>query len=280
MQFSKSGASGIRTLLSVTAFFLLLQGQRGPAIIGYGRVNRKAHRNDAGELVASVKFESLVDPSIEVLAGTDKLLAIGGRQGVWRTPFSGVRLQDKIAAKLEALVVTGMVSDDTYDDLGIDPSLLGSDGAPRFVMKKSGVKRDPAVRREVIRGQRTGASTRHARTTDDIVVSWTFITFSARRKVTGYGLVLRSVQTAIGPRITRRNAMHSTRSCLSLLPSFVPPLAPRTPHNGCRSVPPRLSVRSRALSGLGRTTPADPAAIVAYLRCLRGLLDARRFDSR
>jgi 5-methylcytosine-specific restriction protein A len=145
--------------------FLLLQGQRGPAIIGYGRVNRKAHRNDAGELVASVKFESLVDPSIEVLAGTDKLLAIGGRQGVWRTPFSGVRLQDKIAAKLEALVVTGMVSDDTYDDLGIDPSLLGSDGAPRFVMKKSGVKRDPAVRREVIRRATNGCE--HSSCADD-----------------------------------------------------------------------------------------------------------------
>jgi hypothetical protein len=29
----------------------------------------------------------------------------------------------------------------------------------------------------------------------------------------------------------------------------------------------------------GGQLPADPAAIVAYLRCLRGLLDARRFDS-
>lgn len=43
------------------------------------------------------------------------------------------------------------VSDDTYDDLDIDVSLLGSDGAPRLVIQKSGVKRDPAVRREVIR---------------------------------------------------------------------------------------------------------------------------------
>ncbi len=49
-----------------------------------------------------------------------------------------------------------MASDDTYDDLDIDLSLLGSDGAPRFEIKKSDVKRDPTVRREVIRRATNG----------------------------------------------------------------------------------------------------------------------------
>jgi len=46
--------------------------------------------------------------------------------------------------------------DDTYNDLGVDSSLLGSDGTPRFERKGSGVKRDPAVRREVIRRATNG----------------------------------------------------------------------------------------------------------------------------
>lgn len=43
-------------------------------------------------------------------------------------------------------------SDDTFDDmLGIDPSLLGSDGAPRVPVVRSEVKRDPHVRTAVVR---------------------------------------------------------------------------------------------------------------------------------
>jgi 5-methylcytosine-specific restriction enzyme A len=49
-----------------------------------------------------------------------------------------------------------IVSDDTYYDYDIDLSLLGRDGTPRLVTKKSGVKRDPAVRREVVRRARGG----------------------------------------------------------------------------------------------------------------------------
>jgi 5-methylcytosine-specific restriction protein A len=43
-------------------------------------------------------------------------------------------------------------SDDTFDDMpGIDPSLLGSDGAPRVPVVRSKVKRDPHVRTAVVR---------------------------------------------------------------------------------------------------------------------------------
>lgn len=45
--------------------------------------------------------------------------------------------------------------DDTFDDLpGIDPSLLGSDGAERVVTKRSSVKRDQRVRADVLRRAR------------------------------------------------------------------------------------------------------------------------------
>jgi 5-methylcytosine-specific restriction protein A len=45
-----------------------------------------------------------------------------------------------------------VVTDDTFDDLpGLDTSLLGSDGVPRFPIVRSMVKRDQGVRREVLR---------------------------------------------------------------------------------------------------------------------------------
>jgi 5-methylcytosine-specific restriction enzyme A len=49
------------------------------------------------------------------------------------------------------VVQTATEKDDTEDDLvGFDPNLLGHDGAERIVRVTSGVKRDPAVRREVM----------------------------------------------------------------------------------------------------------------------------------
>jgi hypothetical protein len=59
--------------------FLLLQGKRGPAIIGYGRVSG-APENDAGKWVLPIRFETLVDPTMEVLANKEDLLIIEGGQ--------------------------------------------------------------------------------------------------------------------------------------------------------------------------------------------------------
>jgi 5-methylcytosine-specific restriction protein A len=42
-------------------------------------------------------------------------------------------------------------NDDTLDDLGFDPELIGRDGAERIQRTTSGVKRDPAVRRAVLK---------------------------------------------------------------------------------------------------------------------------------
>jgi hypothetical protein len=84
--------------------FLLLQGKGGPAIIGYGQVNGQPEKG-AGQWVVPIKFESLVDPSIEVLASKSEVRSIEGGQRYWRTQSSGVQLPEDVAANLETLVV-------------------------------------------------------------------------------------------------------------------------------------------------------------------------------
>lgn len=52
--------------------------------------------------------------------------------------------------KLPANAAT-VPNNDTYDDLGLDPELIGRDAAERIQKTTSGVKRDPAVRRAVLK---------------------------------------------------------------------------------------------------------------------------------
>src|SRR6202040_1126608 len=52
-----------------------------------------------------VAFESIVDPTKEVLAGKEAVRAIEGGQRFWRIQSSGVRLTEGVANQLEALVV-------------------------------------------------------------------------------------------------------------------------------------------------------------------------------
>jgi 5-methylcytosine-specific restriction protein A len=84
--------------------FLLLQGKRGPAMIGYGRVSGTP-QIEAGKRVVPITFENIVDPTTQVLADKDDLAAIDRGQRLWRTQSSGVKIQDDIAANLEALFV-------------------------------------------------------------------------------------------------------------------------------------------------------------------------------
>ena len=84
--------------------FVLLQGKSGPAIIGYGVVAGAAKKTD-GHWHVPVQFEFLVDPTTEVLANRDDLMAIEEGRNVWRTQASGTRLEKSTAARLEALVV-------------------------------------------------------------------------------------------------------------------------------------------------------------------------------
>jgi hypothetical protein len=84
--------------------FLLLQGRRGPAIIGHGRVIGQP-QNISGKWLATISFEQLTDPSKELLADRKELLAIADGERLWRTQSSGVKLPQGVAESLEKLVV-------------------------------------------------------------------------------------------------------------------------------------------------------------------------------
>jgi hypothetical protein len=52
-----------------------------------------------------VRFEALVDPSVQALATKEELFVIEGGERFWRIQSSGVKLENKVAAELEKLVV-------------------------------------------------------------------------------------------------------------------------------------------------------------------------------
>lgn len=94
--------------------FLLRQGKGGPVIIGYGRVAGKPE-NDEGTWCVPIQFESIVDPSTEVLANRDELLAMEGGMAAWRTQSSGVQLKEPLASELERLVVDRLPQRKSHD---------------------------------------------------------------------------------------------------------------------------------------------------------------------
>jgi hypothetical protein len=82
--------------------FLLLQGKRGPAIVGCGRVTGAPKNKKMNWRM--VQFDDLVDPSTEALVGKEDVRSIEEGQRFWRTQASGVHLPDSIATKLEGLI--------------------------------------------------------------------------------------------------------------------------------------------------------------------------------
>jgi hypothetical protein len=84
--------------------FLLLQGNLGPAIIGYGRISGAALQSD-GNWQFPVRFEALVDPTRAALLPPADLRTIRGGEKSWNTQSSGVRLSDDVAAVLDRLVI-------------------------------------------------------------------------------------------------------------------------------------------------------------------------------
>jgi 5-methylcytosine-specific restriction protein A len=83
--------------------FLLRQGRRGQAILGYGRVAALPKENDDQ---TTVSFELLVNPrSKSVLATQQELQSIVAGPGVWNTQASGIALTEEVASQLEKLVV-------------------------------------------------------------------------------------------------------------------------------------------------------------------------------
>jgi predicted HNH restriction endonuclease len=81
--------------------FLLQQGKRGPAIIGYGWVT-----DEEGPTWRGIEFEALADPEQFVYATKQELLALDGAASWLRTQASGVRLPANIAAAIESLVIS------------------------------------------------------------------------------------------------------------------------------------------------------------------------------
>jgi 5-methylcytosine-specific restriction enzyme A len=84
--------------------FLLLQGKKGPAIIGYGEIAGRP-KQISDEWYVPVQFESIVDPTIEVLVRREDILTIEQGKKFWRIQSSGVLLPQSVANDLEAVVV-------------------------------------------------------------------------------------------------------------------------------------------------------------------------------
>jgi hypothetical protein len=84
--------------------FLLLQGKCGPAIIGFGNVVGFPSNHDNVPRIR-VRFESIVDPTIEVMASKEELLRIEGASNKWRTQSSGIPLPESVASNLEILIL-------------------------------------------------------------------------------------------------------------------------------------------------------------------------------
>lgn len=83
--------------------FLVRQGKRGHAILGYGRIHAIPMSSDDR---ISIIFEALVDPtSDKVFATADELQKINAGKLPWGTQSSGIKLKMEIAEALENMVV-------------------------------------------------------------------------------------------------------------------------------------------------------------------------------
>lgn len=162
--------------------FLLRQGKDAPGMIGSGWVTKgwfeKAHwvaEKAAKGIKANyikVEWDCMVLP--QHVLSRRKLLAGILPESLVNAQSSGREIRPPIASRLEAKWArhldsisagVGRVSwkssdasrggpstDDSFDDLpGVDSSKFGSDDAPKKMHTVSGVKRDPRVRREVIK---------------------------------------------------------------------------------------------------------------------------------
>ena len=158
--------------------FLLRQGNDCPGIIGSGYIiegwsigdhwdeQKKARGHKANYI--RVKWDTMVLP--QSVLPRSKLLRGILPESLVNAQSSGRNVDTLIANRLKTRwfdhlksigsdffntpspVGAAQVIDDSFDDLpGVDNSSFGSDGAPSVKKTFSGVKRDPRVRREVIK---------------------------------------------------------------------------------------------------------------------------------
>lgn len=84
--------------------FLIRQGKRGLALIGWGRIGTPTRRID-GKRRAEVIFEAVARPNHnEVFATRAELERITTKKGIWDTQASGIALPTEVAAAVERLV--------------------------------------------------------------------------------------------------------------------------------------------------------------------------------
>jgi hypothetical protein len=100
--------------------YLLCQGKLGPAIIGTGELESRPERRD-GIWAARVRFENLVDPTVERLLPPGQLKSIPNSDNYWRTQVSGIALNGT-ANRIQELLSAAKGR--------VFP--VGTDGAPRL----------------------------------------------------------------------------------------------------------------------------------------------------
>jgi len=84
--------------------YLLMQGKRGPAIIGYGATDGQPVKEDEGWVVP-IRFRRIVSASDSPLASEPELRRLWRKPGLWNTQRSGIRVPQPIAEALESIVV-------------------------------------------------------------------------------------------------------------------------------------------------------------------------------
>lgn len=83
--------------------FLLCQGEFGPAIIGTGKLESSPEKRNK-VWTASVRFENLVDPTVERLLSPGQLKNIPDANQYWRSQVSGIALDDRTASRVQELL--------------------------------------------------------------------------------------------------------------------------------------------------------------------------------
>jgi 5-methylcytosine-specific restriction protein A len=95
--------------------FLIRQGHRGHAVLGYGTISQLPKNR---ERWTTISFDALLHPrSGQVLANRQELQSISTKWGVWNSMSSGITLKPAVASALERLVVSRKPIPDTLGEI-------------------------------------------------------------------------------------------------------------------------------------------------------------------
>jgi len=98
--------------------FLLQQGKRGHAILGYGTIARPSTSEDR---TAEIQFDALLDPRKHLcFVAKHELHRISSNPNLWGNQSSGISLPDDVGAALERLVKRDPIPQDSEERPGPD----------------------------------------------------------------------------------------------------------------------------------------------------------------